>query len=97
VLDQNVEEEKDDEVVAMEEVAEEQSLEFPTVKQLLDGADKLNKDTMHDSEEIADIHEDSDSDLQSMPDDDLRSPSGFDTVDSDDTYENEVSKSDHIF
>ncbi|GKC33693.1 hypothetical protein Tco_1046077, partial [Tanacetum coccineum] len=31
VLDQNVEEEKDDEFVAMEEVAEEQSLEFPTV------------------------------------------------------------------
>ncbi|GJT95819.1 hypothetical protein Tco_1091337 [Tanacetum coccineum] len=90
VLDQNVEEEKDAEFVAMEEVAEEQSLEFPTVEKLLDEADKLNKATMHDSKETADIHEDSDSDLQSMPDDDLRSVSGFDTADSNDTHENEV-------
>ncbi|GJZ23008.1 hypothetical protein Tco_0560467 [Tanacetum coccineum] len=58
---------------------------------------ELQDQTMHDSEETADIHEDSDSDLQSMPDDDLRSVSGFDTADSDDTHENEVSKSDHIF
>nr|GEV23402.1 uncharacterized mitochondrial protein AtMg00810-like [Tanacetum cinerariifolium] len=39
----------------------------------------------------------SDSDLQSMPDDDLRSVSGFEDVDSGDTHKNEVSKSDHIF
>ncbi|GKD17431.1 hypothetical protein Tco_1206589 [Tanacetum coccineum] len=52
---------------------------------------------MHDSEETTDIHEDFDSDLQSMLDDDLRSVSGFDIADSDDTHENEVSKSDHIF
>ncbi|GKD21443.1 hypothetical protein Tco_1223146, partial [Tanacetum coccineum] len=32
VLDQNVEEEKDVEFVAMEEVVEEQSLEIPTVE-----------------------------------------------------------------
>ncbi|GJS96980.1 hypothetical protein Tco_0803948 [Tanacetum coccineum] len=32
-----------------------------------------------------------------MPDDDLRSISGFDYADSDDTHKNEVSKSDHIF
>ncbi|GKE12556.1 hypothetical protein Tco_1416107 [Tanacetum coccineum] len=52
---------------------------------------------MHESEEIANIHEDSDSDLLSMPDDDLRSVSGFDNADSDDTHKNEVPKSDHIF
>ncbi|GJZ82555.1 hypothetical protein Tco_0647728 [Tanacetum coccineum] len=124
VLDQNVE--KDDEFMAMEEVAEEQSLEIPTVEQLLDEANKLNKavqetlespydteseikvvksfftshiselkdQTMHDSEEIADFHEGSDSDLQSMTDDDLRSVSGFYTIDS---KENAVSKSDNIF
>nr|GEV36261.1 retrovirus-related Pol polyprotein from transposon TNT 1-94 [Tanacetum cinerariifolium] len=43
VLDQHVEEEKDDEFVAMEEVDKEQSLEIPTVEQQLDKADKLNK------------------------------------------------------
>nr|GEW70898.1 uncharacterized mitochondrial protein AtMg00810-like [Tanacetum cinerariifolium] len=42
VLDQNVKE-KDAEFVAMDEVAEEQSMEFSTVKQLLDEADKINK------------------------------------------------------
>ncbi|GKA52732.1 putative reverse transcriptase domain-containing protein [Tanacetum coccineum] len=129
VLDQNVEEENDAEFVAIEKVDEEQSLEFPTVEQLLDEADKLNKDvqetpespfdteseikvvksfltshisemqdqTMDDHEETVDIHEESDSNLQSMPDDDLRSVSGFVTTDSNDTHENEVSKSDHIF
>ncbi|GKB43946.1 hypothetical protein Tco_0888888, partial [Tanacetum coccineum] len=45
VLDQNVEEKvKDARFVAMETVAEEQSLEILTVEQLLDEADKLNKD-----------------------------------------------------
>nr|GEU51104.1 hypothetical protein [Tanacetum cinerariifolium] len=52
---------------------------------------------MHDSKEIADIHEDYDFDLQLMPDDDLRSVAGFHTTDSNDTHKNEVSKSDHIF
>nr|GEW89374.1 hypothetical protein [Tanacetum cinerariifolium] len=51
---------------------------------------------MHDSEETAGIQEDFDSDLQSMPDDDLRSVSEFEVVDSDDTHDNEVSQSDHI-
>ncbi|GKC20881.1 hypothetical protein Tco_1023031, partial [Tanacetum coccineum] len=84
-------EEKDAEFVAIEEVVEEQSLKFPTVEQLLDEA------TIYDSEETVDIHEGSDSNLQSMPDDDLRAVSGFHTADSGDTHENEVSKSDHIF
>nr|GEW10122.1 hypothetical protein [Tanacetum cinerariifolium] len=129
VLDQHVEEEKDAEFVGMEEVDDEQSLEIPTVEQLLDEADKLNKvvqeppespydtkseikvvksfftchiseskdQTMNDSEETIDIYEDSDSDLQSMPNEDLRSVSGFHTADSDDTHENNVSKSNHIF
>ncbi|GKA35959.1 retrovirus-related pol polyprotein from transposon TNT 1-94 [Tanacetum coccineum] len=115
-------------IVKMEEVAEEQSLEIPTVEQLLDEADKLNKvvqetpespydieseikvvksfltshisdlqdQTMHDSKETHDIQEDSDTDLQSMPDDDLGSVSGFEVADSDDTYDNQVSQSDHI-
>nr|GEU64350.1 hypothetical protein [Tanacetum cinerariifolium] len=83
VLDQHVEEEKDAEFVAMEEVDEVQSLEILT--------------TMHDSEEIADIRKGSDSDLQSMPNDDPRSVLRFHTADSDDTHKNEVSKSNHIF
>ncbi|GKC45142.1 hypothetical protein Tco_1062864, partial [Tanacetum coccineum] len=95
VLDQNVEMEKDVEFMAMEEVAELQSLEIPTVDQLLDEADKLNKATMHDSEETADNHEDSDSDLQSMLDDDLRSVLRFNDANSDDTQEHDTS--DHIF
>nr|GEX08865.1 hypothetical protein [Tanacetum cinerariifolium] len=119
VLDQNVKE-KDDEFVAIEEVAEEQSLELPIVEQLLNEADKLNKavqetpkspydtqskikvvksfftshiselkdQTMHDSEEIADIHKGSESDLQSMPDDDLGFVLGFYTTDSENSHEN---------
>ncbi|GKD71055.1 hypothetical protein Tco_1325145 [Tanacetum coccineum] len=58
---------------------------------------ELQDQTMHDSEETADNHVDSDSDLQSMPDDDLISVSGFDDADSDDTQEHDVSTSDHIF
>ncbi|GKF61044.1 hypothetical protein Tco_0181098, partial [Tanacetum coccineum] len=52
---------------------------------------------MPEFEEIADINEGSESDLQSMLDDDLRSISGFYTADSDDTHDNEVSKSVNIF
>ncbi|GKA42569.1 hypothetical protein Tco_0735229 [Tanacetum coccineum] len=54
---------------------------------------KVQDQTMNDYEESAGIQEDSDSDLQSMPDDDLRSVSRFEAVDSDDTHENEVSHS----
>ncbi|GKB57059.1 hypothetical protein Tco_0913245 [Tanacetum coccineum] len=102
VLDQNVDEEKDVKFMAMEEVAEEQSLEIPTVEQLLDEADKLNKAFQETQKspydtKIVDIHEVSNSDLQSMPDDDLRSVSGLHTADSNDTYKNKVSQSDHIF
>ncbi|GKF67653.1 hypothetical protein Tco_0197332, partial [Tanacetum coccineum] len=50
---------------------------------------------MNDYEESAGIQEDSDFDLQSMPDDDLRSVSGFEVADSDDTHDNEVSYSAH--
>ncbi|GKC57975.1 hypothetical protein Tco_1085573 [Tanacetum coccineum] len=55
---------------------------------------ELKDQTMHDSKEIADFHEGSDSDLQSMPDDDMRSVSGFHTTDFE---ENAVSNSDNIF
>ncbi|GJU51031.1 hypothetical protein Tco_1220586 [Tanacetum coccineum] len=50
---------------------------------------------MNDYEESTGIQEDSDSNLQSMSDDDLRSVSGFEAADSDDTHENEVSHSAH--
>ncbi|GJW30222.1 hypothetical protein Tco_0047097 [Tanacetum coccineum] len=93
VLDQNVKKEKDAEFLSREEVAEEQSKEISTVEQLLDEVDKQNKATMHDSKEIVDSHKGSDSDLQSMPDDNLRSVSGFYATDSE---ENVVSKSDNI-
>ncbi|GKF36140.1 hypothetical protein Tco_0112898, partial [Tanacetum coccineum] len=43
---------------------------------------------MIDYEESAGIQEDSESDLQSMPDNDLRSVSGFEAVVSDDTNDN---------
>nr|GEU46900.1 hypothetical protein [Tanacetum cinerariifolium] len=58
---------------------------------------KMKDHTMHNSKETADIHEGSGSNLQSMPDDDLKSISGFHTTDSDAYHKNEVSKSDHIF
>ncbi|GJX44613.1 retrovirus-related pol polyprotein from transposon TNT 1-94 [Tanacetum coccineum] len=58
-------------IVKMEEVAEEQSLEIPTVEQLLDKANKLNKVVQE-------------------------TPERFEVADSDDTYDNEVSQSDHI-
>ncbi|GJR31240.1 hypothetical protein Tco_1107472 [Tanacetum coccineum] len=48
---------------------------------------------MNDYEESAGIQEDHDSDLQSLPDDDLRSVFGFEVADSDDTNDNEVSHS----
>ncbi|GKA70842.1 hypothetical protein Tco_0776981 [Tanacetum coccineum] len=111
-------------IVEKEEVAEEQTLEIPTVAQLLDEVNKAAQETpespydteseikvvksfftshlsevqdqtMNDYEESAGIQEDSDSDLQSMPDDDLRSVSGFEVANSDDTDDNEVSHSAH--
>ncbi|GJS71014.1 hypothetical protein Tco_0703855 [Tanacetum coccineum] len=115
-------------IVESKEIAKEQSLEFPTVEQLLDEVDSQNKvvqntsespyDTeseikvvksffisrlnelkdksMLESEDTANVHEDFDSDLQSMPDDELRSVSGFEAADSDDFLDDEVSHSDHI-
>ncbi|GJS67649.1 hypothetical protein Tco_0682213 [Tanacetum coccineum] len=50
---------------------------------------------MNDYKESAGIQENSDSDLQSMPDDDLRFVSGFEAADSYDTHDNEVSHSAH--
>nr|GEU37130.1 hypothetical protein [Tanacetum cinerariifolium] len=50
-------------------------------------------ETMNNYEESASIQENSDSDLQSMPNDDLRSVSGFESADSKDTHDNEVSHS----
>ncbi|GKE89767.1 hypothetical protein Tco_1567242 [Tanacetum coccineum] len=111
-------------IVKKEEVAKEQTLEIPTVAQLLDEVNKAAQETpeipyeteseikvvksfftshlselqdqkMNDYEESAGIQEDSDSDLQPMSDDDLRSVSGFEAADSDDTHDNEVSHSAH--
>nr|GEV68089.1 retrovirus-related Pol polyprotein from transposon TNT 1-94 [Tanacetum cinerariifolium] len=50
---------------------------------------KLQDHIMHDSDEPADY--------ESMPEDDLRSVSGFEAADSDDTQGNDVSHSDHTF
>ncbi|GJT83629.1 hypothetical protein Tco_1057971 [Tanacetum coccineum] len=71
VLDQNVEEEKDDKFVNMKKVAEETIEETPTIEQLLDEVDKQNKAVQEILER-------------------------FNTEDSDDTQENDVSKSDTI-
>ncbi|GKB17225.1 hypothetical protein Tco_0851148 [Tanacetum coccineum] len=109
-------------IIEKEEVVEEQTLEIPTVEQLLDKVNKVAQktpqspydteseikvvktfftshlfevqdQTMNDYEESAGIQEDSNSDLQSMPDDDLRSVFGFEAANSDDTHDNEVSHS----
>ncbi|GJQ90874.1 hypothetical protein Tco_0002013 [Tanacetum coccineum] len=106
-------------IVKKEEVTKEQTLEIPTVTQLLDEVNKAAQETpqnpddtkleikvvksfftsylsevqdqtMNDYKESAGIQEDFDSDLQSMPDDDLRSVSGFEAGDSDNTYDNEI-------
>ncbi|GJY74377.1 hypothetical protein Tco_0478808, partial [Tanacetum coccineum] len=58
-------------IIKKEEVAEEQPMD--------------EDQTLDDYEESAGIQEDFDSDLQSMPDDDLRSVSGFEIADSNDT------------
>nr|GEV25956.1 hypothetical protein [Tanacetum cinerariifolium] len=82
-------------IVEIEKDAEDNSMEIPTVEQLLDEVDKqikipkLQDQIMHDSDESADY--------ESMPEDDLRSVSSFEDVDSDDTQGNEVSHSDHTF
>ncbi|GJX87131.1 retrovirus-related pol polyprotein from transposon TNT 1-94 [Tanacetum coccineum] len=52
-------------------------------------------ETMNDYEESTGIQEDSDSDLQSMPNDDLSFVFGFEAADFDDTNDNEVSHSAH--
>ncbi|GKD18670.1 hypothetical protein Tco_1207828, partial [Tanacetum coccineum] len=57
---------------------------------------KLQVKSVHDSDETADSQKGSNFDLQSMPDDELRSVSGFETADSNDFLNNEVSTSDHI-
>ncbi|GKF41373.1 hypothetical protein Tco_0124715 [Tanacetum coccineum] len=51
---------------------------------------------MNDYEVSADIQDNSDSDLHSMPDDELRSVSEFETADSDDFHDNDISTSDHV-
>ncbi|GJX81106.1 hypothetical protein Tco_0329255 [Tanacetum coccineum] len=50
---------------------------------------------LHDSDKSADVQEDSE--YESMPEDDLRSVSGFEAADSDNTQGNDMSHSDHIF
>ncbi|GKD80679.1 hypothetical protein Tco_1347518 [Tanacetum coccineum] len=122
-LEASVMAEVPEKIIEKEEVAEEQTLEIPTVTQLLDEVNKaaqetpdspydteleikvvksfftshlskLQDQTMNDYKESG-IQEDFDSGLQSMPDDDLRSVSGFEAADSDDTHDNEVSHSAH--
>ncbi|GJT64382.1 hypothetical protein Tco_1015862, partial [Tanacetum coccineum] len=88
-------------IIEMGEEAEEQSLEIPTVEQLLDESfftrriSDIQDEIMHDSEASAGIQEDSN--YESMPDNDLRSVSEFRTADSDEQHGNEESLFDHIF
>ncbi|GJU49093.1 hypothetical protein Tco_1218648 [Tanacetum coccineum] len=56
---------------------------------------EVQDQTMNDYEESACIQEDFDSDLRSMPNDDLRSVSRFEAAKFDDTNNNEVSHSAH--
>nr|GEU48663.1 retrovirus-related Pol polyprotein from transposon TNT 1-94 [Tanacetum cinerariifolium] len=57
---------------------------------------KLHDQTINDYEVSADIQENSNSDLHSIPDDELRSVLKFETTDSDNFHKNDVSISDHI-
>ncbi|GJV42517.1 hypothetical protein Tco_1420957 [Tanacetum coccineum] len=84
-------------VVEQKEVAEEHSLKIPTVEHLMDKVHKVSQETPespYDTE--SKIMVGSYSDLQSMPNDELRSVSGFETVESDNFPDNEVSTSNHI-
>ncbi|GJY77523.1 hypothetical protein Tco_0483324 [Tanacetum coccineum] len=67
-----------------------QSLDAFVTTEVQDNQPKVPDTT---EEESADIQEDSDSNLQSMLDDDLRPISEFQATDSDDTHANEVSQS----
>ncbi|GKB64338.1 hypothetical protein Tco_0920524 [Tanacetum coccineum] len=95
-------------IVEKEEVVEEQiaqetlqspydtQLEIKVVKSFFTShLSEVQDQTINDYEESAGIQEDYNSDLQSIPDDDLRSVSRFQATDSDDTYQNEVSHSVH--
>nr|GEV26485.1 retrovirus-related Pol polyprotein from transposon TNT 1-94 [Tanacetum cinerariifolium] len=73
---------KEPEKIVEIEDAEDHSMEIPTVEQPLD-------EIMHDSN--------GSSDYESMLEDDLRSISGFEYVDSEDTQGNDVSHCDHTF
>nr|GEV59675.1 retrovirus-related Pol polyprotein from transposon TNT 1-94 [Tanacetum cinerariifolium] len=78
-------------VVEKEEVAEEQTLEIPSLEQLLEEVDNHNQ-TMNDYDFSAEIQDNSDSDLHSMPDDELRSVSKFKTVNSNDFHDKDFAE-----
>nr|GEY49132.1 hypothetical protein [Tanacetum cinerariifolium] len=82
-------------IVEKDEVAEEQTLEIPSLEQLLEEVDDHNQ-TMNDYEVSVDIQDNSESDVHSMHDDELRFVLEFKTTDSDDFHDNDVSTSDHI-
>nr|GEY14394.1 uncharacterized mitochondrial protein AtMg00810-like [Tanacetum cinerariifolium] len=114
--------------VTAEEVSKEQTLEIPSLEQLLEEVDNHNQavqttsespydteseikvvksfltshlfeqhdQTMNDYEVSADIQENSDSDLHSMPDDELRSVLKFEIADSNNFHDSDVSTSDQI-
>nr|GEY55657.1 hypothetical protein [Tanacetum cinerariifolium] len=76
------------------ELAEEQVYQPSTTE--VKKVSKQQDHIMLDSKENTSIQEDSDSDLKSMLDDDLRSIFGFEADDSNDTLDHKVSQSDHI-
>nr|GEV18935.1 kinesin-like protein KIN-14C [Tanacetum cinerariifolium] len=93
-----------DEVDKLKEAAQEKpespydtESEIKVVKSFLTRqTSDIQDQIMHDSEEKVSIQQDSDSDLKSIPDDDLRSISEFEAGDSDDTHNLKVSRSEHI-
>nr|GEV18103.1 retrovirus-related Pol polyprotein from transposon TNT 1-94 [Tanacetum cinerariifolium] len=77
---------------ATKEKAEEQSLEFPSVEQLLDEVDNHNKAVQESSESPYDTK----SEIMVVKSFLTRFVSGFETADSDNLLDNKVSTSDHI-
>nr|GEX67190.1 hypothetical protein [Tanacetum cinerariifolium] len=81
-------------IVEKKEVVVEQTLEIPSLEQLLKEVDNHNQAVQTTSE--TDIQDNSKSDLHSMPDDELRFVLEFENADSDDFHDNDVSTFDHI-
>nr|GEW88203.1 hypothetical protein [Tanacetum cinerariifolium] len=81
-------------IIKKDEVAEEQTLEIPLLEQLLEEVDNHNQAIQTTLE--TNIQDNSNFDLHSMPDDELKSILEFKTTDSNNFHDNDVSTSNHI-